>query len=102
MDRIIVIAYGLFMLVGAFFGWRAGSKISLYAGLGSATLVFLGAWITTLHPKNGFLFIAVLAGALTLVFVKRFLQTQQFMPSGMLMGVTLLFFIFAVIRYIKL
>lgn len=102
MDRIILIAYGLFMLAGAFFGWKAGSKISVYAGLGSAFLVFIGAWIASVHPKNGFLYIAVLAGVLSLVFIKRFLQTQAFMPAGMLMSVTLLFFIFAVIRFIKL
>ena len=102
MDQGILIAYGLFMLAGAFFGWRAGSKISLLAGLGSAVLVFVGVWIESAHPKNGFLYISILAAMLSIVFTKRFVKTRKFMPSGMLMVVTILFFIFAAIRFIGL
>ena len=101
MNNMIVLAYGLFMFVGAFFGWKVGSKISLIAGSVSGILVLLGLYWTTVSPKHGYLFLLIVAGLLTCTFVMRFIKTQHFMPSGMLLLVTALFLIFSITRYLS-
>jgi uncharacterized membrane protein (UPF0136 family) len=94
MNNIIIIAYGLFLALGAFFGWKAGSKPSLIAGSASAVLVFIGYFIEKSNPKVGYIMLAVVAAILVIVFIKRLLATGKFMPSGMLMVITLAFLAF--------
>ena len=101
MTNLVVALYGLFLLAGAYFGGKAGSKISVMMGIASGLLTFGGLYLTMVNPKNGFLFLAVLSGLLCGVFFMRFIKTQQFMPSGMLLVVTLLFFIFCLMRFYK-
>ncbi len=102
MNNTIVVLYALFLFIGALFGWKAGSKISLIAGSLSGVLVLLGLYWATVSPKQGYLFLTAVAGLLTCMFIMRFIKTQHFMPSGMLLTVTLLFLIFCISRYIKL
>ena len=100
-ENLIVAGYGLFLLLGAFFGWKVGSKISLIMGLISGILVFAGLYITGLNPKMGFLFLTIIGGGLSLVFVKRLLATGKMMPSGMLLIVSAVFFIYCLMKYLK-
>ena len=93
-EKIIIIGYGVFLLVGAYFGWKAGSSKSLVMGLGSAALVFLGFFLTTVNTRNGFLLLSAVGIALTVVFFMRLLTTHKFMPSGMLLVITVAFLIF--------
>ena len=97
-DKIIILGYGVFLAVGAYFGWKAGSSKSLIMGLVSAALVFLGFFLTTTSPRNGYLLLAGVGGVLTIVFIMRLLATHKFMPSGMLLIITLAFLIFCISR----
>ena len=97
-DKIIIIGYGIFLTLGAYFGWKAGSSKSLIMGLGSAALVFLGFFLTTVNPRTGFLLLSLVGTVLTVTFVMRLLATHKFMPSGMLLIVTIAFLIFCFIH----
>ena len=90
IDRIIFIIYGLFLLVGAFFGWKAGSKVSLYMGISSGILVLIGVYLSLTNTKLGYTFLAIVSGLLVGVFIIRFLKTHQLMPAGMLLIVSLI------------
>jgi uncharacterized membrane protein (UPF0136 family) len=43
---IVLLAYGAFMVLGGVMGQRAGSRVSLYAGVGSGLLLTV-AWFVT-------------------------------------------------------
>ena len=98
IEKIVFIGYALFMFVGAYFGWKKGSNISLFAGLGSGLMVFLGLWLMTINPRGAYIFLSCLTGILSVVFLIRLLKTQSFMPSGMLLVVTLAVLIFTLIQ----
>ena len=98
MDKIIFIAYAVFMLVGGYFGWKKGSSVSLVAGIGSSFLMFLGVWLMTINPRGAYIFISLVTGVLSVVFLIRLSKTHSFMPSGMLLFVTLAVLIFTLTR----
>ena len=100
-DKIVIIGYGIFLLLGAYFGGKAGSSKSVVTSLASAALVFLGLFLTTLNPRNGFLLLSVIGGALTVVFIMRLMATHKFMPSGMLLLITAAFLVFCVSRFLR-
>ncbi|MCR4336709.1 MAG: TMEM14 family protein [Candidatus Omnitrophica bacterium] len=100
-EKLIPLLYGLFLLVGAFFGWKAGSKPSLIMGIASSVFVFFGTALMTVNVKHGFLALSLISGALTFVFLARLLKTQKIMPSGMLLLVTVAFFLFCIFRYLR-
>ncbi len=93
-DKIILIAYGVFLLVGGYFGFKKGSMVSLVMGVASGLMIFLGLWLMTLNPKGAWVLLSSVSGLLTLTFLIRLIKTQAFMPSGMLLGVSLLVLIF--------
>lgn len=101
MDKIVFIGYALFMFVGAYFGWKKGSSISMIAGLGSGLLMLLGIWLMSINPKGAYTFISCLTGVLSVVFLIRLLKTQAFMPSGMLLAITAAVFIFTLVTLFK-
>lgn len=98
MDKIIFIGYALFLFVGAYFGWKKGSSVSLVAGLGSGLLMLLGLWLMTINPRGAYTFIACVTGVLAVVFIIRLVKTHAFMPSGMLLIITLAVLIFTLLR----
>lgn len=102
MDKIVFIGYALFMFVGAYFGWKKGSSVSLAAGLGSGLLMLLGIWLMSINPRGAYIFISCLTGVLSAVFVIRLVKTQSFMPSGMLLIITLAVALFTVLRLRKI
>ena len=99
--KIFFIVYALFLFAGAFMGLKAGSRISLIMGLASGCLVLLGVYFMGLNPRNGYLFLSILNGLLTVVFLMRFLKTHSMMPSGMLLIVSLIVLIFCFIGLSK-
>ena len=100
-DKLIIAAYGLFLFLGAFFGWRAGSQVSLIMGIVSGLLVFAGLGLMSVNPKMGLLLLTIIGGGLSFVFLKRLMVTAKFMPSGLLLIVSALFAIFCLMRYLK-
>ncbi|OGX06134.1 MAG: hypothetical protein A2Z88_04400 [Omnitrophica WOR_2 bacterium GWA2_47_8] len=103
LDKIIVTAYGLFLLSGAYFGWKAGSRVSLIMGIVSGILIFAGLYVmTAVNMKSGFWMLSIVSGFLAGVFLMRLLKTHQFMPSGMLLAISLIFLIFCLMRVSKI
>lgn len=98
VDKIVYIGYALFMFVGAYFGLKKGSQVSLIAGAVSGVLVLVGIWLMSLNLKTGLFFLVGLTGILAIVFLMRLIKTQSFMPSGMLFSVTLIILIFTLVR----
>ena len=94
MDKIIIVAYGLLLLLGGYFGFKKGSTVSLAMGLVSGALILLGAWWMSLNPKGAWILLSCISGLLAVTFLIRLLKTQAFMPSGMLLTVSLLFLVF--------
>jgi uncharacterized membrane protein (UPF0136 family) len=98
MDKIIIIGYALFLMIGGYFGFKKGSNVSLMMGLGSGLMMFLGLWLMTINPKGAWIFLSCMGGFLTLTFLLRLMKTGAFMPSGMLMVISLAVTIFFIIR----
>ena len=94
LDKIILAAYGLFLIAGGYFGFKKGSVVSLVMGIVSGLLIFLGLWLMTTHSSNAWIFLSCVSGFLTLIFLIRLLKTHAFMPSGMLLTFSLLMLIF--------
>jgi len=96
--NIVLIAYGFFLILGGFLGFKKGSKISLIMGLCSGVLVLLGVWLLTFTPKVAWIFLTCLNALLSLSFISRLAKTRAFMPSGMLLLITLAVLAFCVIQ----
>ncbi len=94
IHNIILITYALFLILGGFLGFKKGSKISLVMGLSSGVLILLGVWLLTFTPKPAWIFLTCLNVLLCISFISRLIKTRTFMPSGMLLSITLAVLIF--------
>jgi len=101
LNHIIIIGFGLFLLSGAYFGLKAGSRISLIMGIVSGAMVLIGDVLYRYNPRAGLLFLLIVSGLLVVVFLQRLLQTHKMMPAGMLMIVSILFFSFILYKFLK-
>ena len=101
MEHLVIYAFSSFLFLGAFFGFKAGSKISLIMGLVTGALILIGDFIYRSNPKNGLLYLMIISGILVVMFVQRVLQTHKMMPSGMLLIVSALFFMFILYKFLK-
>ena len=101
MDKIVIIGYAIFLLVGAFMGAKAGSKISLIMGLISSALVFSGYFLLAQNARDGYLAVIVVSAALSVMFLMRYLKTHKFMPSGMLLAVSVLVLVVVIKYFLK-
>jgi uncharacterized membrane protein (UPF0136 family) len=101
VDKVVILGYGLFLVLGGYFGWKAGSSQSLIMSLVSAALVFLGFFLSTSNPRTGYILLSVVGGALTVVFIMRVMATHKFMPAGMLLIITAAFLVFCMLRLPK-
>ena len=94
MTEIVLIAYGLLLIVGGVMGFRKGSKVSLIAGSLSGILVLAGVVLLGFNPSLGWISLSVLNALLAVSFVSRLVKTRKFMPSGMLLVISLGFLVF--------
>jgi len=85
----VLLVYAVLMMFGGLMGFRAGSKVSLYAGFGSGVALLAAFGVTYLALGAGLWVGCVLAVILTLMFGQRLAKTGKFMPSGMLLAVSL-------------
>jgi len=75
------------LIIGGFIGYlKAKSQVSLITSLVFAGLLALCAVNIVFKPMMVYVFL----GALLVAFCIRFVKTKKFMPSGMLMGITIL------------
>jgi uncharacterized membrane protein (UPF0136 family) len=100
-DKIILALYGVLLLAGGFFGWRAGSKISLIMGVTFGILVLIGVGVLGGNLRVGYSLEMALSGLLAVSFLMRFLKTQQFMPSGLMLTCSVIIFVYCLYRLIR-
>ena len=96
LAKIALPLYGLFLVIGAYFGWKAGSRISLIMGLTSGTLILICAVLAKANPTTGYGAGSAIAGILVVTFLIRLIKTHKVMPSGALMAVSILVLIILV------
>jgi len=85
----VLLGYALLMMLGGLMGFKAGSKVSLYAGLGSGVALFAALGATYYEMRIGLWAGCALAVILALTFGRRLAKTGKFMPSGMLLVVSI-------------
>lgn len=90
LGQAALAVYALLLAAGGYVGYvKAGSRPSLIAGSASAA-VALVALALTFAGGFGFWIGLILAAALAAMFAIRFRKTGKFMPSGMLLGVSVI------------
>lgn len=92
--QIVILVFAVLMLVGGVMGARAGSKASLRAGSVSAAMLLVALWLSFGNAKLGYGAAAAIGAVLAIVFGKRLAATGKMMPSGMLLGVSLIAAVF--------
>ena len=93
--------YTVLLFVGGIIGFKkAGSKASLISGLLSGIVIAGGLLLTCSQPRIGFSIIAIASFALIGAFVMRFKKTQKFMPSGMLLILSIAACVVAILQVI--
>ena len=87
---IVILLYGLLVLGGGIIGYTAsGSMASLIAG-SAFGLGLLASGLGVLRGKNmGFIIAPTLTVLLTAFFGYRFVQSGEFMPSGLMVALGL-------------
>jgi uncharacterized membrane protein (UPF0136 family) len=88
---ILIGLYAVLVFAGGLMGYlKAGSKMSLISGVASAAVLAAAFWRAQSYRVQGLWIAAGVAGLLTIVFLIRFLKTRSFMPSGMMLVLSLL------------
>jgi len=87
---LILILYAFLLFLGSYFGFKAGSKISLYMGIGSGLIVLFGVYLIDTNALFGYWLLIAISGLLSIVFLIRLIKTRAFIPSGMLLSVSVL------------
>ena len=86
----LILVYATIIFAGGLIGYlKAGSKPSLIAGVVSAALLAGTAWFSWSNEVQALWIAGGIAALLSLVFLMRFLKTRSFMPSGMMLLVSL-------------
>ncbi|HLH56208.1 MAG TPA: TMEM14 family protein [Verrucomicrobiae bacterium] len=89
-QNTILWIYIVLLLVGGMIGFlKAGSKVSLITSAVSAALLVLSAMPGVLAPAFRRNLADVIMAALLVVFAIRLTKTKKFMPSGMMLVLTL-------------
>jgi uncharacterized membrane protein (UPF0136 family) len=86
---VLILVYATVVFAGGLMGYlKAGSKPSLIAGVVSAALLAGAFWMSRTNGVAALWFAAGIAGLLAVVFLMRFLKTRSFMPSGMMLALS--------------
>ena len=88
--QIVLAGLGLFLLLGGFLGYRAGSRASLYAGSGCTLLLFIALAVSRVELRVGIWIGVVVTVLVCGMMGQRLAKTGKFMPAGMTLVVSLL------------
>lgn len=91
MAAYVVLVYGILVIAGGVMGYaKAQSKPSLIAGGLFGTIAIAGALLMLRQSAIGY-YISLAAAVLLLAFFsRRFSATKKFMPSGLMMALSLI------------
>jgi len=82
--------YIVLLLVGGLIGFlKAGSKESLIASAVSAALLIIASIPSLLQPGIREILIQTILAALLVIFAVRLTKTKKFMPSGLMLILTI-------------
>ena len=96
--RILLLVYGVVLIVGGVIGYtKAGSMPSLLAGAISGVLCILCFGLALKRPRTGMLIGAAIAAGLVVERGMAYFKTKAFMPSGMLVALSVLMVIVLVL-----
>ena len=103
LGQITLIVYGVLLIVGgAVGGARAGSKESLYAGVGSGVVALICAAVARFGSAMvGYILGAILSVALLGMMASRYMETKKFMPSGMIALLSLAVLVIRVVAILR-
>ncbi len=88
---LVILIYAAILVIGGFVGWRlSGSRISLTASLISAALLSFAYRLSRTSPGPGYLMGTIITVGLAVMFTLRFRKTKKFMPSGMLLALSVI------------
>ena len=91
MTAYVVLVYGVLVIVGGVMGYaKAKSKPSLIAGGLFGIIAIVGALLMMQHNASGFYISLTASFLLLLFFSRRFSATKKFMPSGLMMALSLI------------
>lgn len=92
MGSIAASVLAALVIIGGIIGFvKARSMMSLVAGVVSAILLFVCAWLmTSANAMAGLIGAFVVSAMLEGIFVIRLKKTKKFMPSGMMLIASLL------------
>ena len=99
---LILILYGCLLLSGAYFGLKAGSRVSLIMGIVSGAIVLFGSYLVTVNASKGYFLIATVSSLLSVVFLIRLIKTHKFMPAGMLLWASGLVLLLTLCQLVKI
>ncbi len=91
MAAYVVLVYGILVVAGGIMGYaKAQSKPSLIAGGVFGLIVIVAALLMLkFNPAGRYLSLAA-SGLLLIFFSRRFNATKKFMPSGLMMALSLI------------
>jgi uncharacterized membrane protein (UPF0136 family) len=92
--------YIVLLLIGGLIGFlKAKSQVSLIMSVAFAVLLSFTAIPGLLQPQAAHAIADVLMAALLVVFAVRLAKTKKFMPSGLMLAITILaLFLFNILR----
>lgn len=91
LARTVLVVYALLLAGGGYMGYaKAGSTVSLIAGLASGAVCLIALLITRSSPLTGCWAGVGCAAVLTILFTVRLVKSGKFMPSGMMLIVSAL------------
>ncbi|XP_052889792.1 transmembrane protein 14 homolog [Anopheles moucheti] len=99
MIDFVGIVFAILIVIGGIVGYmRAGSVVSLYAGLIFGVAIGAGAWCNSLQEPFPYVQLVVLS-LLIIVMMVRFYKTRAFMPPGMILLLSLCVMVWTVFIY---
>ena len=85
-----LVLYAIAMIVGGIAGFGKGSMVSLFAGVGSGIVLFLIHTRIKVDAPRAFQIAAGVAGLLCISMGRRYLESHKFIPSGLILGISIL------------
>jgi uncharacterized membrane protein (UPF0136 family) len=90
MREAVTAVFGVLVIVGGVIGYtKARSIVSLVSGIGCGGLLLYAAYLILGSRAYGIPIAAIVSALLAMIFCLRWVKTKKFMPSGVLLILSL-------------